>query len=178
MQDEFDMDDGIPANPGDSFRTEPDGGKLTLNEQTPLQLRILELIISEPAIKKSEIAKRLGKNPATIGLIIKSDLFQDRLRTMQQKWEGAIYENLQEQMHETALQAVEKMRSLLAQEYDLGKVATAAKTLLGGLGYHDAKGAVNQTNVSVHLPADVFARAQRSFGQPAALIEGKVVGEE
>lgn len=167
---DFQMTDELPSFDFDQEAPIAGTQMAPVDEQSALHMRILQLVTANPGMKKSEIARAVGRSASTVGIIMKSNIFQDRLAAQNQMWEGQIFENLRAQLEETALEGLEKMRTLMRQEFDLGKVAPAVKIALGGLGLGTpAATGPSVTQVQVNLPVSVFESARNTFGSPRTL---------
>ena len=123
--------------------------------------QIIELMLLNPGIKKTDIAREMGRTPAWVYIVTNSDAFQMRLRVVQEKYKTKVADEVLDKVRAVAESSLDVMLDKL--EYKLvsfeqaQKAATASLAALG-YGGNSKSGSVNlQVNVGGFDQRDIEA---------------------
>lgn len=136
---------------------------------------IIDLLLANPDLTQGEIAKRLGKAPSTISLIMTSDTFKSHFASRRQAFseahDFATVSKLQK-VADLALDGVIKTLETRRDKIPLGQLNTIQEKALERLGYGvqaPAKGGVtvnvNQPTNVVQVSPEVLAGARQTLRQ-------------
>lgn len=124
---------------------------------------IVDLMLSEPTITNSEIARRLGRTPAWMTWITHSDAFKDHYEKRRREKNALVHQGLADQLASVAKQGLDRMEDILKnnpKSVNLASALEVVDTTLERLGYgvqvkEPAAAAPSVTNV-IQLSADDF----------------------
>jgi hypothetical protein len=77
---------------------------------------IIDLLLADPTLTENDIAVRLERHPATVGTLMKSDLFRARYEQRRGAQRAALTEEINTRLARVAFQALELAEEILAQE--------------------------------------------------------------
>jgi hypothetical protein len=99
---------------------------------------IIELLLVEPTLTQNDIAIRLERHPATVGMIMNSDLFRARYEQRRGAQNAALTEEINTRLSRVAAQALELTEEILTEErtaIPLPELVNVADKALARLGY-------------------------------------------
>src|SRR6266540_5183491 len=77
---------------------------------------IIDLLLVEPTLTQKDIAIRLERHPATVGMIMNSDLFRARYEQRRGTQSAALTQAINTRLSRVALQALELTEEILTEE--------------------------------------------------------------
>jgi hypothetical protein len=144
---------------------------------------IIDILLAEPHLSQKEIALKLGRHAATIGMIMNSDLFRARYEQRRSAKSLALQETLNGKLTATATLALEITEEVLRKKRDqvpLGELVDVADKALARLGYgpkvqsSSAQVVVNNATVVAPVSADELRSARAKLIDMQANPGGKV----
>jgi hypothetical protein len=120
---------------------------------------IIDLLLVDPALTKNDIAIRLELHPATVAMLMNSDLFRARYEQRRGAQRAALTQEINARLSRVALQALELTEEILAQErtaIPLPQLVDVADKTLARLGY-GPKMAANPAVVIINDKTSVVA---------------------
>ncbi len=133
---------------------------------------LLDYLIANPTMKRSEVAAIFGVTQAWLSTIIHSCAFQEKLRQRQdQVFEVAVLRPIQEKLMGAANMAADRLMEVLPLESDVKTLNTVLDTTLANLGYgQKAAGTpVNQqNNYTFNISKEDLAGARALIGRVGA----------
>jgi hypothetical protein len=138
---------------------------------------IIDLLLVEPSLTQKDIAIRLERHPATVGMIMNSDLFRARYEQRRGAQNAALTEEINTRLSRVAAQALELTEEILAEErtaIPLPQLVDVADKTLARLGY-GPKMAVSPAVVMINNQTSVVAPVtpERLQGARQKLIEAQ-----
>jgi hypothetical protein len=132
---------------------------LTMHSNFAIADAIIELLLVEPTLTQKDIASRLECHPATVGMIMNSDLFRARYEQRRGAQSFALQEAINTRLSRVAFLALELTEEILAEErtaVPLPALVDVADKTLARLGY-GPKMAANPAVVMINNQTSVVA---------------------
>jgi hypothetical protein len=132
---------------------------LTMHSDFSIADAIIELLLVEPTLTQEDIAIRLERHTATVGMIMNSDLFRARYEQRRGAQNAALTEEINTRLSRVAAQALELTEEILAEErtaIPLPQLVDVADKTLARLGY-GPKMAANPAVVMINNQTTVVA---------------------
>lgn len=145
---------------------------------------ILDFLVANPTLKRSEVAGYFGVTVPWLSVIIHSDVFQELLKQRQDLiFDVAVVRPIQEKLMGTANLAIEKLMESLQFETDTKTLNTVLDTTLSNLGYgqkNQGHPVNQQNNITLNVSKEDLSAARELIGQARAprLESPTINGEE
>jgi hypothetical protein len=158
---------------------------LTMHFNFAITDAIIDLLLVEPTLTQKDIAIRLERHPATVGMIMNSDLFRARYEQRRGAQTAALTEAINTRLSRVAFRALELTEEILAEErtaVPLPALVDVADKALARLGYGPkmaANPAVvinNQTSVVAPVTPEQLRAARQKLIEAQAHASGSAGG--
>jgi hypothetical protein len=148
----------------------------------PTQLRewheqVMDFMILNPRATYDEIAQAFNSHPQSIGCIIRSDLFQARLRERRERRGEAVQDRIMAKLGKLAETSVDALQMRIERERQalgIADIRDTAEMALHGLGYGKPVGpqrATQEVNLQVVMVSKDELAAARSIMRRGAVQE-------
>lgn len=138
-----------------------------IQKLTPRHETIMNLMVAEPTLKMSDIARQLGVTPAWLSVIIHSDIFQARLREKQEGIWSRAGQSITEKLETLAHLSLDKMIDEVETCPRIDEVREIAKAALDRLGHSPGRaspgGNTYVQNNFVGVSREVLAAAREKI---------------
>lgn len=151
---------------------------------------LVDYMIQKPNATYEEMGRYFNCTPIWIGVVIRSDAFQELLKTRREVHMAMVSSTVIEKVEALANQALDKMSDKMAEkDVPLGQVKDIGDMALKALGFGVPRGTLtgagavnNQVNVIIDREALAEARAKmaalRSPAQNERLLDGQVINPD
>jgi hypothetical protein len=159
---------------------------LTMHSNFAIADAIIDLLLVQPSVTQKDIAIRLERPLATIGIIMNSDLFRARYEQRRRAQNAAVTEEINTRLSRVAFLALELTEEILTEErtaIPLPQLVDVADKTLARLGYGPKMGANpavvminNQTSVVAPVTPEQLQAARQKLIEAQAHASGAAGG--
>lgn len=143
---------------------------------------MLDDLVIEPAVTLKELAVRYGVSEQAVGMVVRSDMFQQRLRERREILHAVTDRTVGEKVQRVAGQALDNLHKRLANATAFGvtmdQELQTAEMALKALGYGatpSGKGASASMQVNVVVSANELAAARLKMGERQNELSGPTI---
>lgn len=143
-----------------------------ITKMHPKYEAILDYLISNPEMKKGELAAEMGVSQSWLSVVINSDLFQMKLDERREELKSAIIGSVKDKMQGLADLALDRLLEQVEETKDPRVLLDTADKMLDRIGYArkqegagGATGGDGSTHNHLHVNVNDLDSARRFFGQ-------------